>query len=266
MKGLIFNIKRYAIHDGPGIRVTFFMKGCPLDCWWCHNPEGKSTDSAFVERIDRVGEREFSTIEKVGQEYTPAELLTIAARERTFFEQSGGGVTFSGGEPTLQIDFLTETLMLMKKNGISTAVDTSGFVSTEKLRMIIPFTDLFLFDIKHLDPEIHKKYTGVDNSLILRNLDVLFDHKSDVMLRIPVIPGLSDDVLYMTRLRDFISDRKNESLKGVSLLAYHKTGTSKYRRFKLENRMEGKDQIPASEMKKFRELLSSAGIRVKIGG
>ena len=266
MKGLIFSIKRYAIHDGPGIRVTFFMKGCPLDCWWCHNPEGISPDSSFVERIDRVGEREFRTIERVGQEYAPAELLAIAGKERPFFEQSGGGVTFSGGEPTLQIDFLLETLELMKKNGISTAVDTSGFVSAEKLRKIIPFTDLFLFDIKHLDPVIHKKYTGVDNSLIFKNLDMLLDHKSDVMLRIPVIPGLSDSVLYMNRLRDFISGRNTESLKGVSLLPYHKTGTSKYRRFGLENRMEGKDQVPASEMKKFRETLSLPGLRVKIGG
>ncbi len=110
MKGLLFSIKRYAIHDGPGIRVTFFMKGCPLDCWWCHNPEGISPAASTVERIDRVGEQEFKSMEEVGKEYTPEDLLAIAERERVFMEQSGGGVTFSGGEPTMQFEFLLETL------------------------------------------------------------------------------------------------------------------------------------------------------------
>jgi pyruvate formate lyase activating enzyme len=266
MKGLIFSIKRYAIHDGPGIRVTFFMKGCPLNCWWCHNPEGISPEVCSVERTDRVGEREFKSMEVVGKEYTPEELLAIAEKERVFMEQSGGGVTFSGGEPTLQFAFLLETLQLMKRLGINTAVDTSGQVSSERLKQLIPYTDTFLFDLKHLDPEEHKKYTGVDNSLILKNLDMLIDEGAHIMIRVPVIPGVSDNAGYMNRLSEFIVARKGTGIKEINLLPYHKTGTSKYRRFKMENRMEGRDQVPVSVMKEFKEIISSTGIKVKIGG
>lgn len=266
MKGLIFSIKRYAIHDGPGIRVTFFMKGCPLDCWWCHNPEGISHDASTVERVDRIGDREFKSTESVGKEYSPEELLAIAKKERIFMDQSGGGVTFSGGEPTLQFDFLLEALQLMKKAGINTAVDTSGYVSAKNLKMLIPFTDLFLFDIKNLDSIVHKKYTGVDNKLILSNLDMLLDSGANVMIRIPVIPGISDNIAYMERLRQFIIEKKSDTIREINLLPYHKTGSSKYRRFKMKDRMEGVDQIPVSKMNEFKDLLSSAGIRVKTGG
>jgi len=266
MKGIIFSIKKYAIHDGPGIRVTFFMKGCPLDCWWCHNPEGISRDASTVDRIDRVGDREFKTTEVVGKEYSPEELLAIAQKERVFMDQSGGGVTFSGGEPTLQFDFLLETLQLMKKAGINTAVDTSGFISTKNLKMLIPYTDIFLFDLKNLDSIVHKKYTGVDNSLILSNLDMLLNSGANVMLRIPVIPGVSDNIVYMERLKQFIIEKKSDSIREINLLPYHKTGSSKYRRFKMKDRMEGVDQIPVSKMNEFKELLSSTGIRVKTGG
>lgn len=266
MKGLIFSIKRYAIHDGPGIRVTFFMKGCPLNCWWCHNPEGISPDASIVERIDRVGEREFKSLETVGIEYSPEDLLTIAEKERVFMEHSGGGVTFSGGEPTLQFDFLLETLQLMKKAGISTAVDTSGFISAERLEKLMPYTDVFLYDLKALDHVAHKKFTGVDNKLIISNLDMLLAHGKNVMLRIPVIPGVSDNIGYMEQLRQFITARKSGSIKEINLLPYHKTGSSKYKRFKMEDRMVGVDQIPVSKMREFRDLLSATGIKVKTGG
>lgn len=266
MKGLIFSIKRYAIHDGPGIRVTFFMKGCPLDCWWCHNPEGISPDVTMVERIDRVGDREFKSVENVGKEYTSEELLAIAGKERVFMEQSGGGVTFSGGEPTMQFDFLIETLQLMKKAGINTAVDTSGFVSEDRMKMLLPYVDVFLFDLKSLDPAAHKKFTGVDNGLIISNLDMLLDNAANIMLRIPVIPGVSDNITYMERMRQFIVERKRETIREINLLSYHKTGSSKYKRFKMMDRMEGVDQIPVSKMNEYKELLSSTGIRVKCGG
>ena len=242
------------------------MKGCPLDCWWCHNPEGISPDASIVERIDRVGEREFKSLETVGIEYSPEDLLTIAEKERVFMEQSGGGVTFSGGEPTMQFDFLLETLQLMKKAGINTAVDTSGFISEERLKMLLPYVDVFLFDLKNLDPAAHKKFTGVDNGLIISNLDMLLDHGACVMLRIPVIPGVSDNITYMERMRQFIVERKRETIREINLLPYHKTGSSKYKRFKMKDRMEGVDQIPVSQMNEFKELLSSTGIRVKSSG
>jgi pyruvate formate lyase activating enzyme len=266
MKGLIFSIKRYAIHDGPGIRVTFFLKGCPLSCWWCHNPEGISPQASSVERIDRVGDREFKSMETVGMEYSPEDLLAIAEKERVFIEQSGGGVTFSGGEPTQQFDFLLESLKLMRNAGISTAVDTSGYLSKERLEKLIPYTDTFLFDLKHLDPAEHRKYTGVDNVLILNNLEMLVNKGAKVMIRIPVIPGVSDNTEYMNRLKVFLMEENKSAIKEINLLPYHKTGTAKYRRFKMENRMVGENQIPVLKMNEFKEIMSSTGIRVKIGG
>jgi len=266
MKGLIFSIKRYAIHDGPGIRVTFFMKGCPLDCWWCHNPEGKSADQTSVERIDRVGEKEFTSVELVGREYTPDDLIKKADKDRIFMEQSGGGVTFSGGEPLMQFDFLLETLQAMKRAGFQTAVDTSGHTSTERLRAILPYTDLFLYDIKHLDPETHLKFTGVSNDLILSNFDMLLNAGAEVMIRVPVIPGVTADKEYMEQLRSYIESRKTNKIREINLLPYHKTGSSKYRRFDLPDRMNGVSQISNSQLDDYVEILKLPGIHVKKGG
>jgi pyruvate formate lyase activating enzyme len=266
MKGLIFSIKRYAIHDGPGIRVTFFMKGCPLDCWWCHNPEGKSAEQTSVERIDRVGEKEFTSVEPVGKEYTPDELVKKADKDRVFMEQSGGGVTFSGGEPLMQFEFLLEALRAMKRAGFHTTVDTSGHTSPERLRAIMPYTDLFLYDIKHLDPEIHMKFTGVRNDLILSNLDLLLNEGAEIMLRVPVVPGVTADKEYMKQLRDFIESRKTKKIREINLLPYHKTGSSKYRRFDLPDRMTGVGQISNSHLDDYVEILEPLGIRIRKGG
>ena len=163
MKGLIFSVKRYAIHDGPGIRVTFFLKGCPLSCWWCHNPEGISPDPETVEQIDKVGEREFKKMEEAGKYYTVNEILEILDKEQIFISESKGGVTFSGGEPMMQTDFLLETLKACKNNDYHTAVDTSGHSLFENYAKIIPYTDLFLFDIKHMDDTRHIELSGMSN-------------------------------------------------------------------------------------------------------
>ncbi len=266
MKGLIFSIKRYAIHDGPGIRVTFFMKGCPLDCWWCHNPEGKSAEQNSVERIDRVGEKEFRSVEMVGKEYSPDELVKKAEKDRVFMEQSGGGVTFSGGEPLMQFDFLLKTLQAMKRAGFHTAVDTSGYTSPERLRAILPYTDLFLYDIKHLDPETHLKFTGISNDLILSNFDMLLDAGAKMMIRVPVIPGVTADKEYMELFGSFIERRKTNKIKEINLLPYHKTGSSKYRRFGLPDRMTGVGPISNSHLDEYVEILKPLGIHIKKGG
>ncbi len=266
MKGLIFSIKRYAIHDGPGIRVTFFMKGCPLDCWWCHNPEGKSSCRLTIPRIDRIGDREFITEEQVGIEYTPEELLKKAERDRVFMDYSGGGVTFSGGEPLMQHEFLLGTLTLLKRSGFHTTIDTSGYARPEVLRSVIPVTDLFLYDLKHLDTEAHEKYTGVGNELIVSNLDMLLDSDAGVMLRIPVIPGVTADVAYMERLRHFIGNRRKENIREINLLPYHKTGKSKYHRFGLPDRMDSVNQVPNGHLDEYIEILKPLGIHIKKGG
>lgn len=266
MKGLIFSIKHYSIHDGPGIRVTFFMKGCPLDCWWCHNPEGKSCLQTTVDRVDRVGDREFRSPETVGKEFSPAEIVARAGKDRVFMQHSGGGVTFSGGEPLMQFDFLLETLMELKKAGFHTAVDTSGYTSPDKLKAIIPYTDLFLFDIKHIDPVIHRKYTGVSNELILSNFDMLLDQNAEVRVRVPVIPGVTAGIEFMKQLYIFLEPRKTKRITGINLLPYHKTGSSKYKRFGLPDRMATVDQVTDGSLDEYFEILKPLGIRMKKGG
>ena len=266
MKGIIFSIKRYAIHDGPGIRVTFFMKGCPLSCWWCHNPEGISSEPSTIEQVDRIGEKEFRKNEIVGKSYETGDILSILERERIFINQSKGGVTFSGGEPMLQFDFLLEALKACKENGFHTAVDTSGYSATENFKKIIPFTDLFLFDIKHLDNQKHLRYTGVTNELILKNYSLIIESGNDMMVRIPIIPGFNDDHDHLARLRDSILQRKNNNLKMINLLPYHKIGSSKYKRFKIPYKMGNIEQPSTQRMNELKTYFSAMGVKVKVGG
>jgi pyruvate formate lyase activating enzyme len=264
MNGIIFNIKRYAIHDGPGIRVTFFMKGCPLSCWWCHNPEGISPDIENVERVDRIGEKEFRVNENVGKSYSIEALVKIVEKERVFIEESDGGITFSGGEPLMQNEFVLETLKKFTSSGIHTCIDTSGHVDGGIIDSVLPFTDLFLFDIKHLNDSLHSKYTGVSNRLILSNYKKILERGKDVIVRFPVIPGFNDDIDHLNMLRDFMC--ANGKLKSLDLLPYHKIGSSKYERFKMEYRMDGIDQPSSNRMNEIKGFFTESGLKVKIGG
>ncbi|HBH85934.1 MAG: hypothetical protein A2X04_05585 [Bacteroidetes bacterium GWF2_41_9] len=266
MKGIIFSVKRYSIHDGPGIRVTFYMKGCPLSCIWCHNPEGISPLPEKAVRTNRVGGKSFSREEEVGRFYTIKEIINILDRERVFIDQSGGGVTFSGGEPLLQPDFLIEVLKACKANGYHTAVDTAGYSSSDNYRTIIPFTDLFLFDLKHLDDARHMEVTGVSNVLILENFRLLLENANEIMIRIPVIPGINDDKDHLERMVKFIADSKTTALKKVNLLPYHKTGSSKYKRFNRINKMEGTEPPSKEQMRLLKEKFGETGVKTKIGG
>jgi pyruvate formate lyase activating enzyme len=266
MKGLIFSVKRYSIHDGPGIRVTLFMKGCPLNCIWCHNPEGISPLPEKVVQIKKIGDREFANTEDVGSYHTIDDILKIVEKERVFINQSKGGVTFSGGEPMLQPEFLFEALKACKENSYHTTVDTSGYSSAENYKTIIPFTDLFLFDIKHLDEKKHIEFTGISNTGILDNYRLLLACGKDVILRIPVIPGYNDDPDHLMKLKQFISDTKTESLKKINLLPFHKIGSSKYKRFNIPYKLEGAEPPSKERMQKLKEFFTETGIKVKIGG
>ena len=266
MKGLIFSIKKYSVHDGPGIRVTFFMKGCPLSCLWCHNPEGISPFPQQIIRTRKVAHREFKHAEEAGKYYSTEDILEILEKDKIFINQSGGGVTFSGGEPMLQHEFLLETLKVCKTMGYNTTVDTSGYSSAENFRSIIPFTDLFLFDIKHLDDARHTIMTGASNKDIFANYLLLLLSGRDVMVRIPVIPGYNDDIEHLGKLREFISRTRTDSLKKICLLPFHRTGSSKYRHLNMEYRM-GNTESPSSErMTELKKFFSETGIKVKIGG
>jgi pyruvate formate lyase activating enzyme len=266
MKGIIFSVKRYAIHDGPGIRVTFFMKGCPLSCWWCHNPEGISPEPEEFIQTNRVGDKEFSRRSVVGKPYDVKDLLSILAKERVFFEKSGGGVTFSGGEPLMQSQFLLEALIACKEAGYHTAVDTSGHYPSERLFEIMPYTDLFLYDMKHSDPSLHEKYTGVSNGLIMNNLKIIIENRKEVMLRIPVVPEINDGVDHLAGFIDIINSFRKENVKMINLLPYHRIGSSKYLKFKRPNRMEGYKQPTETRMNDIKKLFETTGIRVRIGG
>ena len=172
-RGIIFNIQRFAIHDGPGIRTTVFFKGCPLRCWWCHNPE---SHKILPEKFDgcnlrRGFDQSFSmNKDEIGKEISVDELMNEIVKDRVFYEESGGGVTFSGGEPLMQPEFLIESLKECKALGIHSAVDTSGYTSEGVIDRVSSYADLFLFDLKLMNDDVHEKYTGVSNQIILKNL------------------------------------------------------------------------------------------------
>ncbi len=266
MKGVIFSIKRYAINDGPGIRVAFFLKGCPLSCWWCHNPEGISPDPEEVSQVNRVGEKEFRKTIVAGRLYEPEEIISILDRERVFIERSGGGVTFTGGEPLMQPDFLRESIIACRESGYHTAVDTSGCYPASRLKKIIPFTDLFLYDIKHPDPDQHKFYTGVSNKQVLANLRILINNRKEIIIRIPVIPGMNDGEKHIEGFLNILNSFGKETIKGINLLPFHRTGSAKYAKFGRVYRMEGISQPADNRMKDLKEIFSTTGINVKIGG
>jgi pyruvate formate lyase activating enzyme len=215
-QGTIFSIEEFALNDGPGIRTTVFMKGCPLRCTWCHNPEGLSFTSEVLKTSD--GER------LCGEIYTARQLADKLLHNRDFFTFTGGGVTFTGGEPLAQPGFLGETLNLL--NGVHTAIETSGYASGEVFRRIIALTDLVLFDIKSMDSSIHKKYTGVDNSLILKNLEILCGSGKEFIVRLPLIPAVNDTLEQMTAVLEAI--RGARALQRVEMLRYHRTAGAKY--------------------------------------
>ena len=249
MNAMIFDIQRNSFVDGPGIRTTVFFKGCNLKCAWCHNPESQSAKPQIMfykdkcsgcgkclevcpnnlEKCDFCGRCEIfcaSDARKVcGREYTVDEVFSEVIKDKAFYDNSGGGVTFSGGECMLQIDFLCEILEKCKENGIHTAVDTAGNVPWEYFERILKYTDLFLYDIKLFDREKHKQYTGADNKVILDNLKKLFEGGASVWIRIPVIPGANDTEEEMRKIKEFL---KPYSPLKIELLCYHKMGEHKY--------------------------------------
>lgn len=166
----------------------------------------------------------------------------------------------------MQPVFLLEALSLLKKAGFHTTIDTSGYARREIVQSVMPVTDLFLYDIKHTDPELHRKYTGVSNELILSNLDMLLAEKKDVMIRIPVIPGVTADAVYMKSLREFIDKRNNGHIIEINLLPYHKTGSSKYRRFGIDDRMTSVSQVSNGYLNEYIDIFKPLGIHVKKGG
>ena len=264
MEGTIFDIKHFAVHDGSGIRQTVFFKGCPLNCWWCHNPESQNSKPEKFIKTNKLDGKDFKKEETIGYKISVEELFKIIQGDKIFFEESEGGVTFSGGEPLLQADFLYEILKLCKENNIHTCVDTTGFSSKDSLKIISELADCFLFDIKIIDDTNHKKYTGVSVNPILENLKWLDRNKKNVVLRFPVIPGITNTKENISDVKFFIKSLKN--INHIDLLPYHNISNGKYKRFNKENKMKDANPLSDEEMLKLKSEFESIGFNVGIGG
>jgi pyruvate formate lyase activating enzyme len=264
MRGTVFDIKHFAIHDGPGIRQTIFLKGCPLKCWWCHNPESRSTGISLHDKKETIDGKSICVTETIGKIYSSDELMREISKDMIFYEESGGGVTFSGGEPLFQFEFVKEILSRCKEHEINTCIDTAGYVTSSKLIEIANDVDLFLYDIKHLSKYKHIKYTGVDNDVIIENLKLLDDIGKDIWIRYPLIPGFNDDEGDIIRLMELLSGLKREH--PVYVLPYHKTGSHKYEKFGIENRMTNISEPDLLSIDNVIELLSKSGFNASVGG
>jgi glycyl-radical enzyme activating protein family len=265
MKGILFDIKRFAVHDGSGIRTTVFMKGCPLACDWCHNPESMDTKICVVRKNVKIGNKIFTEDETVGYEITSDQLWDELKKDRIFMEESGGGVTFSGGEPLMQPKFLKEMLIVCKREEIHTAVDTSGFASWATLRELLPYIDLFLYDLKIMDEKLHKVHTGVSNKLVLENLTRLLNERKKVRIRIPMIPGISFTSENIRQSIDYLK-KLPDCIEGVDLLPYHNTAIHKYERFRFSNKLEKMGSLAKEELVNVKQQFELAGFRTNIGG
>ncbi|NQU54877.1 MAG: glycyl-radical enzyme activating protein [Bacteroidetes bacterium] len=309
---LIFDIKRYAINDGPGIRITIFLKGCPLSCKWCHNPESQSPEvQKFYTASKCIGAKDCieicpndaltltpegittdfeacnlcgkcaeacptKAIEMSGANYDVKELLKIIERERVLFDQSGGGLTVSGGEPLMFPEFLIELLDACGEKNIHRTVDTSGFADTRVLLEVAKRTDLFLYDLKLMDSEKHKKWMGVSNQLILKNLKSLAETGANINIRIPLIKNLNADEKELTEMARFIAELPSNrpgletaspgKKTAVNFLPYHNIAAnkynklgSKYNEFEMAEPSQEEQNMAISIFKEF-------GIEVEIGG
>lgn len=296
--GTITNIQKFSLHDGPGIRTTIFLKGCPLRCFWCHNPETHSINHQiiyFEERCTGCGVcarrcpenaieikdnrsvrdnnkcnlcgkcADFcpnNAQEYIGKDVTSREIMKEIIKDEAFYEESGGGVTFSGGEPLMYLDFLQDVLRSCKIRGIHTAVDTSGYAPWECFEKIIDKVDLFLYDLKLMNDEKHKKYTGVSNKVILENLKKLSARGANIYIRMPIIAGVNDD----SHIDETIEFLSNLNIIQVNLLPYHKMGMEKYKRLGMEYKLTGNEKPSDEKMQEIANKFKAARIRIKIGG
>ncbi len=298
--GLVFDIRRYAVHDGPGIRTTVFLKGCPLNCWWCHNPESQSPDPEIMYREARcahcgqclsacpqnaIAWQHDAPItnparctrcgacaqlcptqarELTGECMSVEHVMRLVRRDIQFYDESGGGVTLSGGEPLYQSEFTAALLRACKKEEIHTALDTSGFAAWQILDDIRSDVDCFLYDIKLLDDARHIQYTGVSNQIILENLHRLAQRGHAIILRLPLIPGITDGEENIQAVAQLA--RSLPTVLRVDLLPYHDAARLKYQRLGIAYPLPPDISLPAEHVNRLASILQTNRIRTKIGG
>jgi pyruvate formate lyase activating enzyme len=295
--GLVFDVQRYSLHDGPGIRTTVFLKGCPLRCTWCHNPESMNASPELrvfgsrcigceaCREVCPLGEARPGELpdprtclacgscagvcptrarEVIGRTTTVEALLETLAADRLFYDESGGGVTFSGGEPLRQWQFLIRCLEAAKTRGYHVAVDTSGFASERTILRVAEAADLFLFDLKVMDPVRHRRFTGVDLAPILRNLRALDERGATVWIRVPLVPGHNDDTENIEAVGRFVAGLRRT--RRVHVLPYHRLASAKYERLGLLNPMVVIQSPAAADIDRAVAILAAHGLDVHVGG
>ncbi|APG27498.1 pyruvate formate lyase-activating protein [Syntrophotalea acetylenivorans] len=303
LTGLVFDVQKFATHDGGGIRTNVFLKGCPLQCLWCSNPESLSPqpESNFVPNNcigcgkcrtvcpqDAIGDGKHDqsglTIDRdrctlcgecskfcyagainiLGRYVTVPELMEMVEKDREFYEESGGGITFSGGEPLAQPQFLKAALKEAQSRGIHTAIETSSFASWEVYEPILEYVDLVLADIKHMDDEEHKKVTGVSNRLILENIRKVSDLGIPLRIRLPLIPGINDSDSNLNAVADFVQQLNN--VQSLDILPYHRLGEMKWRQLDFSYPLEGLEPPTLEQVKERISCLQDRSFKVSIGG
>lgn len=299
ISGLLFNIMRFSIHDGPGLRTTIFFKGCPLHCGWCHNPEGLDRDTQLVHRPDRciacaecreacpaeainihdgaitrlparcrlcgacVEACSTESLRLIGKRMTVTEVMDEILKDRSFYEESKGGITCSGGEPLSQSDFLEAVLSACKSEEIHTALDTSGAAPFELFERILPHLDLILYDLKLMDEERHEHETGVSNREILENLRRLSDGDQEIIVRIPVVPGFNDSNENIVVAGAFLASLPR--LPEVHLLPYHQAGEEKLKLLPSDEEDRRRKRLTRSRLLEIKEALRTYDLTVQIG-
>lgn len=256
VKGRIFDIQKYSIHDGPGIRTIIFLKGCPLRCKWCCNPEGQEYN---IQQMNFAGGTKI-----VGKDISVGEVMNEVMKDQRYYLRSNGGITLSGGECLAQPEFGEALLKVAKSMGISTAIETTGFAKWEYIEKYLKYTDYVLMDIKNIDNEKHKRFCGQSNEVILRNAVRIAEIHNNLTIRVPVIPTFNDTAKEIGAIAEFAKTLRG--VETVHLLPYHRLGMDKYKGIGREYTLSELELIPDEKMQKLKETVQTVGLKCQIGG